>query len=222
MVPHPFLYRAKFTPFNYRKLSTSSRENYYKILGVSSDASDAEIRKAYFDKAKQCHPDLNPNDPKATEQFKRLSAAYSSIKDQSARRRYERAQRTEQHSAHAAYDNSFEKAEDVFKDVWSEFGFEDIKNHFDGKKAEAMEAVQGVMNGDYGKMREFYRTNPGLVLSLAVSSIVVLRFPGAVFLFLRAFFGIPVIIFNALPPSAKLALFGALWGRIVKKMNQRK
>ena len=49
--------------------------NLYDMLGVSKSASDAEIKKAYRQKARTLHPDVNP-DKKAQEKFKTLTGAY--------------------------------------------------------------------------------------------------------------------------------------------------
>ncbi len=53
----------------------------YKILGVSPDASDEEIKKAYRRLAKQYHPDRNPGDPVAARKMQEVNAAYEQIKD---------------------------------------------------------------------------------------------------------------------------------------------
>jgi len=53
----------------------------YKVLGVSPDASDEEVKKAYRDLTKKYHPDLNPDDPKAAEKMNDINAAYDQIKN---------------------------------------------------------------------------------------------------------------------------------------------
>ena len=50
-------------------------KDLYSLLGVARDASEDEIRKAYRKLARQHHPDVNPNDPKAEERFKDISFA---------------------------------------------------------------------------------------------------------------------------------------------------
>ncbi len=54
-------------------------EDPYKVLGVSRDASDEEIKKAYRRLAKKYHPDLNPGDQEAARQMQRINAAYEQI-----------------------------------------------------------------------------------------------------------------------------------------------
>lgn len=53
----------------------------YKVLGVSPDASDEEIKKAYRELTKKYHPDLNPGDPHAAEKMNEINAAYDQIKN---------------------------------------------------------------------------------------------------------------------------------------------
>ena len=63
--------------------------DYYKVLGVSSSASDKEITKAYRKLARKLHPDANPEDAKAEERFKEVSAAYDVLGDGERRAQYD-------------------------------------------------------------------------------------------------------------------------------------
>ena len=56
-------------------------EDPYKILGVSPDASDEEIKRAYRRLAKQYHPDRNPGDEEAAQKMQQINAAYEQIKN---------------------------------------------------------------------------------------------------------------------------------------------
>ena len=63
--------------------------DYYKILGVDKNIPQDEIREAYRKRAKQFHPDLHPNDPKAKAKFQALNEAYEVIGDPQKRKKYD-------------------------------------------------------------------------------------------------------------------------------------
>lgn len=63
--------------------------DYYKILGVERGASDKDIRKAFRRLARQYHPDVNPGDKKAEEQFKEINEAYQVLSDAEKRQKYD-------------------------------------------------------------------------------------------------------------------------------------
>lgn len=65
-------------------------KDYYKILGVDRNASEADIRKAYRKLAKQYHPDYNPNNKQAEERFKEINEAYEVLSDPKKRAHYDR------------------------------------------------------------------------------------------------------------------------------------
>jgi curved DNA-binding protein len=63
--------------------------DYYDVLGVSRTATADEIKKAYRKLARKHHPDVNPDDPGATDRFKEVSEAYEVLSDPEKRQRYD-------------------------------------------------------------------------------------------------------------------------------------
>ncbi|NOZ06814.1 MAG: DnaJ domain-containing protein [Chloroflexi bacterium] len=63
--------------------------DYYKILGVDRHASEKEIKKSYRKLARKYHPDVNPDDKKAEEQFKAINEAYEVLGDPEKRKKYD-------------------------------------------------------------------------------------------------------------------------------------
>lgn len=63
--------------------------DYYKILGVDKNIPQKDVRKAFLKRAKQFHPDLHPDDPKAKAKFQALNEAYEVISDPEKRKKYD-------------------------------------------------------------------------------------------------------------------------------------
>ena len=74
-----------------------AKRDYYEVLGVSKDADEAALKKAYRALAKKYHPDMNPGDAEAEKKFKEASEAYAVLSDPDKRRQYDQF-------GHAAFD----------------------------------------------------------------------------------------------------------------------
>ncbi len=95
-------------------------KDYYKILGVSKSASDADIKKAYRKQAMKYHPDRNKGDSASESRFKEISEAYAVLSDKEKRKQYDTF-------GSEGFQNKFSQ-EDIFRDfdfgnIFREFGF---------------------------------------------------------------------------------------------------
>ena len=67
----------------------AEKRDYYDVLGVSKDATEADIKKAYRLLAKKYHPDANPDNKEAEAKFKEASEAYAILSDKDKRQQYD-------------------------------------------------------------------------------------------------------------------------------------
>ncbi len=72
--------------------------DYYQVLGLNKNASDAEIKKAYRKLARKHHPDVNPNDKEAGKKFQQLNEANEVLSDPEKRKKYDKYGKDWQHS----------------------------------------------------------------------------------------------------------------------------
>ena len=92
--------------------------DYYKILGVPKDTPQSEIRAAYKRRAKQFHPDLHPDDPKAKAKFQALNEAYDVLNDPEKRKKYD------QYGENWRQAEAYEQAGQQWGDAGGTSGFE--------------------------------------------------------------------------------------------------
>ena len=103
-----------------------NKKDYYEVLGVSKNASDAEIKSAFRKLAKQYHPDVN-KESDAAEKFKEVQEAYAILSDPNKRKQYDQF-------GHSAFTNAqggfsgfegfdFSSMNDIFEDILGGMGF---------------------------------------------------------------------------------------------------
>ncbi len=101
-------------------MTANEERSLYELLGVAESASQDDIKRAYRKLARKCHPDVNPGDKTAEEQFKKISAAFDVIGDPEKRR------------------------------IYDEFGSAGLEPGFDPEKARAYEEWQRRANASRG------------------------------------------------------------------------
>lgn len=126
------------------------KRDYYEVLGVSKDADDAALKKAYRMLAKKYHPDANPGDKQAEAAFKEINEAYSVLSDPKKRAQYDQF-------GHAAFDprmgggsggGFYEGNAADFGDIFGDmFGGDIFGSFFGGGRGAQRQATNAPMRG---------------------------------------------------------------------------
>jgi molecular chaperone DnaJ len=105
-----------------------SKRDYYEVLGVGRDATEAQLKSAYRKLAVKYHPDKNPGNPEAEERFKEAAEAYAILCDPQKRAAYDRYGHAGVSGVGAGgFDpNAFAGFEDIFGSLGDLFGFGDV------------------------------------------------------------------------------------------------
>ena len=117
-----------------------NKRDYYEVLGVDKNASEAEIKSAFRKLAKKYHPDVS-KEPDAAEKFKEAQEAYAVLSDESKRRQYDQYGHAafDQMNGGAGYDFSGFDFSDIFGDLFGGSGFD----FFGGGRGSSSRASKG-------------------------------------------------------------------------------
>ncbi len=118
-------------------MSSTTKKDYYEVLGISKGASETDIKKAFRKLARKYHPDVNPGDKASEQKFKEINEAYEVLSDAKKRQQYDQF-------GHAAFDQGFGQGAGPGQgfegftggeEYFGTRGFEDIFGNMFGERA---------------------------------------------------------------------------------------
>jgi curved DNA-binding protein len=123
--------------------------DYYKVLNISKNASQDEIKKAYRKLAREYHPDVNPDDPNAEEKFKDINEAYQVLSDEEKRKKYNQFG-----SQWKQYQQTGGRAEDFDWSQWTAQGPRGGTQY----RSVTQEELEQMFGGGLGGFSDFFET----------------------------------------------------------------
>ncbi len=122
-------------------------KDFYAVLGVSKDVSEADLKKTYRKLARQYHPDSNPGDAKAEAKFKEISEAHSVLSDPEMRREYDQIRAMGSGARFTAGGQG-------------SGGFEDVFSMFGNRGTYQGTSFEDLLGGMFGGSNQGFRTGP--------------------------------------------------------------
>ncbi len=127
-------------------MSLKNFKDYFKILGISRNATDQEIKSAFRKLARKFHPDLNPKDNKAESKFKEINEAYEILSDQAKKKSYEQylsywIKNPEGQSTNSYGENNFDRFNQYSN-------FDDFLNDLIGRFSEVGQEIYSNISSD--------------------------------------------------------------------------
>ena len=137
-------------------MTTSSKKDYLRILGLSPDFDDKELKKAFRREARKWHPDLNKNDLNAEERFKFINEAYEYLRDPNKRNENSDIN-IQAENDHINFKTGFPNFQDYLDSL---FGYEYTANNYDEFDNEPLEDESKRIDNDDFNNYEYPTTSP--------------------------------------------------------------
>lgn len=192
----------------------------YKVLGVSRNATDKEIKMAYFKIARKLHPDTNPDDPDAKRKFQEAADAYSLLSDKGRRASWDTFGTDSKSGAGGGYGNTSHTREDpmyaekIFEDLLKDIDVAQtvVHDYFRDLRDDINFVAEDVSHGNYQELWEFVKRRKGLFATVFLPLLVVFRMPAVALAgtaFVARIGGLMFRIFASLPQRQQMSLIGA-------------
>eukprot|EP00039_Didymoeca_costata_P003263 m.66436 g.66436 ORF g.66436 m.66436 type:complete len:317 (+) comp11806_c0_seq1:193-1143(+) len=195
------------------RLLSTRRFSPYDVLGVSTSASDKEIKMAYLEMARKYHPDVNTDDDEAKQKFQDAAKAFEILSDKSKRSEFDNNSSSDSwYNQGTQYnDDDMTQAEKQFMAVLEELDtMRSVMNKYiEELKEDAEGTKEAVQRGELQEILSFASKHKVLAGAIVAPLMLIFRMPWMVPLIIRVSSQVVVLLLRAyeqLPPSSKAAL----------------